>query len=140
MILIALVKQGIEVVKADYHDRASLVKAFSGAYAVFGLTNCACVFCTIIRRFSDESADWEHMNEQQEVDEAVAQIDAAKEAGVQHFVWSYVKLSVRCGPVGRTTHLSLSSVAANPNRHVAHWTSKGTVNGYLVKSGLPYTV
>lgn len=63
--------------------------------------------------------DWEHFNEQQEVDEGIAQVDAAKAAGVKHFIFS--------------------SVADNPKRHVPHWTSKGKVNAYLAKSGVPRT-
>ena len=33
--------KGVEVVKADLEDAESLKTAFTGAYGVFGLTNCA---------------------------------------------------------------------------------------------------
>lgn len=36
----ALKAQGVEVVKADYHDPPSLVKAYEGVYGVFAITNC----------------------------------------------------------------------------------------------------
>lgn len=37
----ALAAQGVEVVKADYHDPASLQAAYAGVYGVFAITNCA---------------------------------------------------------------------------------------------------
>jgi uncharacterized protein YbjT (DUF2867 family) len=35
----ALTKQGVEMVSADLDDKASLVKAFEGAYGVFAVTD-----------------------------------------------------------------------------------------------------
>ena len=36
-----LVSKGVEVVKADLRDRASVAAAFEGAYGVFAMTQCA---------------------------------------------------------------------------------------------------
>lgn len=57
--------------KADFDDKASLVRAMEGAYAVFALTNY-----------------WEKLDMQLEIDQGKKLADAAKEAGVQHYIWS----------------------------------------------------
>jgi uncharacterized protein YbjT (DUF2867 family) len=40
----ALTQRGVEVVSGDLNDINSLIKAFTGAYGVFGVTDCAS-FC-----------------------------------------------------------------------------------------------
>ena len=57
-----------EIVKADLNDVASLKEAFKDAYGVFVVTNFM-----------------EHQDEASQLENA---IQAAKSAGVQHFVWS----------------------------------------------------
>lgn len=48
---IALKKQGVEVVKADLEDTASLTEAFKGAYGVFGITGMSsCLIPSIPQR------------------------------------------------------------------------------------------
>ena len=37
----ALVRRGVEVVVGDLNDTDSLIKAFTGVYGVFGITDCA---------------------------------------------------------------------------------------------------
>jgi len=59
-----------EVVAADLTRPESLVSAFDGAYGVFAVTNAA----------SGPDVD--------EVAQGVAVVEAAKEAGVEHFIWS----------------------------------------------------
>jgi len=68
----ALVQQGAEVVQADLEDKASVTKALTGAYGVFGLTN-----------FWDPTVLFEG-----EVRQGKLLTDVAKETGIQHFVWS----------------------------------------------------
>jgi uncharacterized protein YbjT (DUF2867 family) len=58
-----------EVVAADLNDPASLRTAFAGAHGVFAVTNA-----------------WEAGADESR--QALAAVEAAKDAGVQHFVWS----------------------------------------------------
>src|SRR5580704_9480216 len=58
-----------EVVKADLDHQETLEAAFKGAYGVFLVTN-----------FREKGAD--------ELKQATAAVQAAKNAGVKHFVWS----------------------------------------------------
>src|ERR1700733_2653285 len=60
---------GDEVVLADFNRPETLKAAFSGAHGVFLVTN-----------------SWEAQAE--EPRQALAAVNAAKDAGVQHFIWS----------------------------------------------------
>jgi len=60
----------VELVQADLEDKESLVSAFTGVYGVFGVTDF-----------------WAHGFEG-EVRQGKALVDAARAAGVAHFVWS----------------------------------------------------
>jgi len=66
-----LAEMGAEVVTANVEDRDSLIKAFEGAYGAF----CVTFF-------------WEHFSPEKELEHAGNMAHAAKEAGVQHVVWS----------------------------------------------------
>jgi len=66
-----LKSQGVEVVAGDLGDKASLVKAFEGSYAVYGVTNF-----------------WELFTKEAELKQGHNIVDAAKEAGVKVLVWS----------------------------------------------------
>lgn len=68
-----LAAKGAEVVKADFDDPASLRSAFEGADAVFGVTD----FWKACR-----------LNPFKELQQGKNLVDAAKAAGVKHFVWS----------------------------------------------------
>jgi uncharacterized protein YbjT (DUF2867 family) len=68
----ALAKKGVEVVKADVEDAASLKKAFEGAYVVFANT------VTIYDGHTHEH----------EVSHGRALADAAVSAGVQYYIYS----------------------------------------------------
>lgn len=57
--------------QADLDDKASLVKTMKGAYAVFTVTNY-----------------WEKMDMQLEIQQGKNLADAAKENGVEHYIWS----------------------------------------------------
>jgi uncharacterized protein YbjT (DUF2867 family) len=61
----ALAAGGAEIVAADLDDEPSLVRAFSGAWGVFALTNF-----------------WEHFSPERELQQAANQARAAKKAGV----------------------------------------------------------
>ncbi|MDQ6611828.1 MAG: NmrA/HSCARG family protein [Gemmatimonadota bacterium] len=66
-----LVARGAEVIKADIDDVDSLTKAFTGAHGAFCVTNF-----------------WEHYSAEKENAQAKNLADAAREAGVQHVIWS----------------------------------------------------
>lgn len=67
----ALKAQGVEVVKGDMDDDASLTKAFQGAYGVFSVQGTDQGIETEIRR-------------------GIAVADAARKTGIEHFVYSSV--------------------------------------------------
>ena len=53
------------------NDKATLLKAVQGASAVYAVTNY-----------------WEKADHELEIRQGKALVDVAKEAGVQHFIWS----------------------------------------------------
>ncbi len=68
----ALTELGIEVVKGDFDDAASLAAAMEGVYGVFAVTNY-----------------WEHGFDR-EIAHGKQLVDAAEKAGVKHFVFTSV--------------------------------------------------
>jgi len=98
-----LAAKGVEVVQANQDDPASLKKAFEGAYGVFGLTTF-----------------WEHFDMDKETQQGKNLVDAAKAAGVQHFVWS--------------------SLERSDDPVILHCNSKAAVADYLKTAGIPYTL
>ncbi|KAI1081930.1 putative NmrA-like family domain-containing protein 1 [Whalleya microplaca] len=101
-----LAEQGVEVVAADLNDKASLVKAMTGSHTVFGVTNY-----------------WEKLNMQLEIHQGKSLADAAKEAGVQHYIWSSLHY------VSKISHGKLP--------HVYHFDSKAIVEDYVRSLGIP---
>ena len=101
----ALEKQGAEVVQGDLYDRASLDGALRGAYGAFGFTN-----------FWLPDVGYEG-----EIKQGKLLADAAKDAGVQHFVYSSVG-------------------AAHRGMGQKHFESKWIVERYLEEIGLPHTI
>jgi len=67
----ALEKRGVQVVKGDLIEPSSLRAAFEGAYGAFLVTNF-----------------WEPAQIENETGIAVAAVKEARDAGVQHFIWS----------------------------------------------------
>lgn len=64
----ALAQKGVEVVKADLNQPATIEKAMEGAYGVFGVTD----FWTAFMAEEQQGKDM---------------VDAAKKKGIKHFVW-----------------------------------------------------
>ncbi|KAI9648249.1 hypothetical protein NHQ30_002881 [Ciborinia camelliae] len=104
----ALEALGAETVAADLNDAATLKTAVKGAYAVFAVTNF-----------------WESQSADIEKKQGKAIADAAKEAGVQHFIWSSL------------LHVTELSKGVLP--HVAHFDSKADVEKYIRQIGIPAT-
>jgi len=107
----ALKTRGVEVVKADLIDKASIVKALQGTEVVFGVTN-----------FMDP-ANYP-ANPKGEIEQGKNLVDAAKEAGVKFVVWSSLP---------STTKISKGKF---PN--IIHYDGKAAVEEYLQASGVPY--
>lgn len=82
-----LKEQGADVVAADLNDEASLVKAFTGATAAFGVTNY-----------------WETLSIDAEIQQGKNLVDAAKESAVSHFIWSSL-LNVKKLTQGKLAHV-----------------------------------
>jgi hypothetical protein len=75
----ALSAQGVEVVAADLNNEASLVKAFSGASVIFGVTD---FFEPFIKADTEEALKIEY-------DQGVNIVSAAsKTSSLEHFIWS----------------------------------------------------
>lgn len=98
----ALKQAGAELVSGDLNDRASLDRALQGTYGVFSVQN-----------FQDGL--------ETEIRQGKAVADAAKAAGVQHFVYSSVG-------------------SAERNTGVPHFESKFQVEEYIRSIELPYTI
>jgi uncharacterized protein YbjT (DUF2867 family) len=94
-----------EVVSADLTMPESLAPALEGAYGVFANTNS----------FAGSDTD--------EVAQGTAAVDAAKIAGIEHYVWS-----------------TLPNVAeiSDGRFNVAHFTNKATVNAAVAEAGFRY--
>ncbi|GAA5854797.1 hypothetical protein JCM9279_000949 [Rhodotorula babjevae] len=104
----ALADQGVKVVSADTDSRSDLDRIFEGADIVFAVTNF-----------------WAHMSLDKEVEDGKRIVDAAKAAGVKHFIWSGLE------PVKERSSGKL--------QHVEHFDSKAAVTVYALESGLPTT-
>lgn len=113
----ALEAQGAEVVAADLHDPQSLLAAFKGAYGVFGVTFF-----------------WNHFSPETEKQEAKNIAEAAKEAGVQHVVWSTLEDTRNWVPLSDNRMPTLMN-----EYKVPHFDAKGESNHFFSDLELPVT-
>ena len=114
----ALAALGVEVVKADLDDEASLVDAFAGAYDAYCLTNF-----------------WEHFSPDKEIVQAGNLARAAKAAGVSHVVWSTLE------DVRDFVPLSDDRMPTLLEKYkVPHFDAKGEANHFFTESGVPTTL
>jgi uncharacterized protein YbjT (DUF2867 family) len=98
-----LAKAGAEVVVGDLDDAPSLVRAMKGASGVFSVQN------------------WWETGARREVQQGKNAADAAKQAGIRHFVYSSVG-------------------GADRGADITHWKTKWEVENYVRKLGLPATI
>ncbi len=98
-----LARKGIEVVQGDLEDPASLSRAAQGVYGIYSVQ------------------DYWAVGAKREVRQGKNLADAAKKAGVQHFVYSSVG-------------------GAERNSGIPHWESKWEVEKYIRSLTLPATV
>ncbi|PVH83435.1 putative NmrA-like family domain-containing protein 1 [Cadophora sp. DSE1049] len=104
----ALESLGAETIAADLNNVSTLQNALKGAYAVFAVTNY-----------------WESQSAEVEMKQGKAMADAAKEAGVQHFVWSSL--------------LNVSELTKGVLTKVLHFDSKANIEKYIRSTGMPAT-
>ncbi len=114
----ALAKKGAEVVEADIADKASLAKAFNGAYGAF----CVTFF-------------WEHFSPEKEMGNARNMAEAAKEANIEHVIWSTLEDTRKWVPLADDRMPTLQG-----KYKVPHFDGKGVSNAYFERSGVPYTL
>jgi uncharacterized protein YbjT (DUF2867 family) len=113
----ALATLGAEVVAGDVDDVESLKRAFNGAYGVYGVTFY-----------------WAHFSPEKETAEGKDIARAAKDAGVQHVIWS-------------TFEDTRKSIPLNDNRmptlmgkyKVPHFDSKADADDMFRQLGVPTT-
>jgi len=98
-----LARQGIEVVRGDLEDPASLEKAIGGVYGVYSVQ------------------DFWSVGARREVQQGKNLADAAKKAGIAHFVYSSVG-------------------GAERNSGISHWESKWEIEQHIRKLSLPATI
>jgi uncharacterized protein YbjT (DUF2867 family) len=114
----ALAAAGAEVVAADLDDEASLVRAFSGAWGVFALTNF-----------------WEHFSPERELQQAGNQARAAKKAGVSHVIWSTLEDTRKLVPLSDNRMPTLMG-----KYKVPHFDAKGEADALFLATGVPTTL
>jgi uncharacterized protein YbjT (DUF2867 family) len=98
-----LAHQGIEIVQGDLEDPASLERALRGAYGVYSVQ------------------DFWAVGAKREIQQGKNLADAAKKAGVAHFVYSSVG-------------------GAERNSDIDHWQSKWEIENHIRQLGLPATL
>jgi uncharacterized protein YbjT (DUF2867 family) len=113
----ALAALGVEVVKGDLDDEASLAAAFDGAYGAYCVTNF-----------------WEHYSPEKENTQAANMARAAKGASVKHVIWSTLEDVRDFVPLSDDRMPTL-----NGKYKVPHFDGKGESNHYFSDAGLPVT-
>ena len=112
-----LAKFGAEVVAADLDDIASLKRAFEGAYGAFCVTNF-----------------WEHFSPEKELAQATNLARAAKEAALQHVIWSTLDDTRQWVPLSDDRMPTLMG-----KYKVPHFDAKGEANHVFTEMGVPAT-
>jgi uncharacterized protein YbjT (DUF2867 family) len=112
-----LAKLGAEVVQADVDDEESLKRAFTGAYGAY----CVTLF-------------WAHFSPEKEIAEAAAMARAARDAGVEHVIWSTLEDTRRWVPAGDNRMPTLMG-----KYRVPHFDAKGEANYLFTALGVPTT-
>jgi uncharacterized protein YbjT (DUF2867 family) len=112
-----LAKLGAEVVAANVDNVESLKKAFTGAYGAY----CVTFF-------------WDHFSPEKELASANAMARAAKQAGIQHAIWSTLEDTRKWVPLSDNRMPTLMG-----KYKVPHFDAKGEANQVFIKHGVPTT-
>jgi hypothetical protein len=113
----ALAAAGAEIVTANNLDKDSVKKALEGAYGAF--------FVTFF---------WAHFSPETEYQEAKNYAEAAKEAGIEHAIWSTLEDTRKFVPLD-----SDSMPTLHGNYKVPHFDMKGEANTLFRELGVPTT-
>jgi uncharacterized protein YbjT (DUF2867 family) len=113
----ALAEQGAEVVAGDLDDEESLVRAFSGAWGAFCVTNY-----------------WEHFSPERELAQGRALASAAQRSGLHHAIWSTLEDTRKRVPLDDPRMPTLMG-----KYKVPHFDSKGEADGFFTELGVPTT-
>jgi len=114
----ALAKLGAEVVEADAGDLRSLEKAFQGAHGAY----CVTFF-------------WEHFSPETELQHARNMAQAAKNAGVNHVIWSTLEDTREYVPLDDDRMPTLME-----KYKVPHFDAKGEADADFRSTGVPTTL
>lgn len=113
----ALAAQGAEVVAADVDDSESLRRAFDGAYGAY----CVTFF-------------WAHFSPEKEIAQAGNMAQAAKDAGLEHVIWSTLEDTRRWVPLDDDRMPTLMG-----RYKVPHYDAKGEADHLFTDAGVPTT-
>ena len=113
----ALEKLGAELVEADVDDEKSMERAFEGAHGAF----CVTFF-------------WEHFSPEKELAQASAMARAAKQAGLEHVIWSTLEDTRKLVPLDDERMPTLKD-----KYKVPHFDAKGEADKVFTDLGLPVT-
>jgi uncharacterized protein YbjT (DUF2867 family) len=105
----ALAALGAEVVEADLDQPETLGRAFDGAYGAYCVTNF-----------------WEHYSGEKEFTQAGHLARAAKEAGLEHVIWSTLEDTRKWVPLSDTRMPTLQG-----KYKVAHFDAKGEADAFF---------
>ena len=108
---------GAEVVEADLDNEKSLKNAFKGAYGAYCVTNF-----------------WEHFSPEKEIEQVANMANAAKQADVQHVIWSTLEDTRNWVPLSDNRMPTLME-----RYKVPHFDAKGESNILFSKLKLPTT-
>jgi uncharacterized protein YbjT (DUF2867 family) len=113
----ALAHNGAQVVAADLDDEASLARALAGAQGAYFVTNF-----------------WEHFSPEKEQAQARNMATAAKQAGLEHVIWSTLEDTRRWVPLADERMPTLMG-----KYKVPHFDAKGEADAYFRDAGVPTT-
>ncbi len=112
-----LIRMGAEIIWSDIDDPESIKRALHGAYGAY--------FVTFY---------WTHFSAEKEKAEAKNMALAAKEAGLQHVIWSTLEDVRKWVPLNDNRMPTLQG-----KYKVPHFDGKGESNQYFIDAGVPVT-
>ena len=112
-----LARLGAEVVEADLDDRASLNRAFSGAFGAYCVTNF-----------------WEHLSPEKERAQAANMAQAAQDEGLSHVIWSTLEDTRQWVPLSDDRMPTLMG-----SYKVPHFDAKAEANTEFTERAVPTT-